>query len=158
VTTIAPPPPGVEGTPLPTTGTTNRERVDQQTAGAECVSCHHSVINPTGYTLENYDALGAYQANEAGMPVNSQADVMIDGKAVSVSGPTDLMNKIAVSAQAQSCYAKKWVESAYQRVLTPQDACTAQGLATKIAQDGYTVLSLVADLTQSQSFRYRAKG
>jgi Protein of unknown function (DUF1592)/Protein of unknown function (DUF1588)/Protein of unknown function (DUF1595)/Protein of unknown function (DUF1585)/Protein of unknown function (DUF1587) len=156
-TTIAPPPPGVEGTPLPTTGATNRERVDQQTAAGECANCHHSVINPTGYTLENYDALGAYQANEAGMPVNAQADVLIDGKAVSVSGSTDLMNKIAVSAQAQNCYAKKWVETAYQRVLTAQDACTAQTLATKIGQDGYSVLSLVADLTQSQSFRYRAK-
>jgi hypothetical protein len=156
-TTIAPPPPGVEGTPLPTTGATNRERVDQQTAGAECASCHHTVINPTGYAMENYDAIGRYQASEAGAPVNSAANVLIDGKTVPVTGPVDLMNKIAASAQAQSCYAKKWVESAYQRVLTPQDVCTVQGLATKVGQDGYTVVNLVADLTQSQSFRYRAK-
>lgn len=156
-TTIAPPPPGVEGTPLPTTGATNRERVDQQTAGAECATCHHTVINPTGYTLENYDAIGAYQPNEAGMPVNATADVIIDGKTVSVNGPVDLMNKVAASAQAQSCYAQKWVESAYQRVLTPQDVCTVQNLATKVGQDGYPIVSLIAELTQSQSFRYRAK-
>lgn len=156
-TTIAPPPPGVEGTPLPTTGVTNRERVEQQTAGAECATCHHTVINPTGYALEAYDAIGAYQPNEGGRAVDATANVLIDGKAVPVTGAVDLMNKIAASAQAQRCYAQKWVESAYQRVLTPQDVCTVQGLAAKVGQNGYTVVNLVADLTQSPSFRYRAK-
>ena len=38
-------------TPLPTTGSTNRERVDAQTADAMCTACHHTLINPTGFAL-----------------------------------------------------------------------------------------------------------
>ena len=46
---------------------------------------------------------------------------------------------------------------AYERDLTSQDLCTVQALAGKMTQTGYTILSLITDLTQSQSFRYRAK-
>ncbi len=156
-TTIAPPPPGVEGTPLPTTGATNRERVTEQTAAAACVECHHSVINPTGFALEGYDAVGAYQPTEAGMPTNTSANVLIGKTAVPVTGAVDLMAKIAASPEAQGCYAQKWVQFAYERPLNSQDACTAQTLASNLNKDGYTVVALITDLTQSQSFRYRAK-
>ncbi len=36
------------------------------------------------------------------------------------------------------------------------DACTVNQLAAKLTKNGYTVLSLIADLTQTQSFRFRA--
>jgi hypothetical protein len=38
-----------------------------------------------------------------------------------------------------------------------QDVCTVQMMATKMAQPGYTIVSMLTDLTQTQSFRYRAK-
>jgi hypothetical protein len=156
-TTIGSPPPGVEGTPLPTTGTTNRERVDAQTAGAGCADCHHTIINPTGYALESFDAIGAYQSMEAGMPTNTSSDVLIGQKTVHVTGPVDLMQKIADSPEAQGCYTQKLVQFAYDRPLNSQDSCTAQDLAGKLTQSGYTLVNLITDLTQSQSFRYRAK-
>lgn len=156
-TDIPPPPPNVEGTPLPTTGKTNRERVDAQTAGAECATCHHNVINPTGFALEGFDAIGASRTTDNGAPVDTAANVMIGASSVAVAGAADLMNKIAASPQAQACYAKKWVQYAYERTLTTQDQCTVQELAGKLTQNGYTVLNLIADLTQSQSFRLRAK-
>ena len=53
-------------TPLPTTGSTNRERVDAQTADAMCMACHHTLINPTGFTMETYNAIGAWQTTEKG--------------------------------------------------------------------------------------------
>ena len=73
------------------------------------------------------------------------------------TGPVDLMGAIASSAEGQSCYAQRWVTYAYGRDLTSQDVCTVQSLAGKMAQGTYTILNLVTDLTQSQSFRTRAK-
>ena len=67
------------------------------------------------------------------------------------------MGAIASSAEGQSCYAQRWVTYAYGRDLTSQDVCTVQSLAGKMAQGTYTILNLVTDLTQSQSFRTRAK-
>ena len=67
------------------------------------------------------------------------------------------MQKIAASPEGQSCYAQRWVQFAYERDLTSQDVCTVQSIQNKMAGTGYTILSLVTDLTQSESFRIRAK-
>jgi hypothetical protein len=152
------PPDTAESTPLPTAGlATNRERTDAQTSAAECAGCHVNIINPTGFALEAFDAIGSFQATEkdTGAAINTAATVLIGTAAVEVKGPSDLMNAIASSPEAQSCYAKHWVEFAYDRVI-PEDSCTVQNMASKLTQSGYTVLNLVADLTQTPSFRLRA--
>ncbi len=148
-------------TPLPTTGATNRERVDAQTADAMCMACHHTLINPTGFTMENYNAIGAWQTAEKGTnaAINTAAEVQIGAGKVAVSNAADLMEKIASSPDAQRCYAQKWVQYAYERVPTDQDACTVNDIAQKMGTPSstYSIVNLIADLTQSQTFRYRAK-
>jgi hypothetical protein len=116
-------------------------------------------VNPPGFALEAYDSVGQWQTTEAGTTyaIDSTADVLIGSKQVHVTGPTDLMAAIASSPEGQSCYAQRWVEFAFERNMTAQDLCDVQQLQGKMAQGGYTILSLVTDLTQSQSFRYRAK-
>lgn len=154
---IGTPPPNAEGTPLPTEGlTTNRERVDAQTAAPACAGCHHTHINPTGFALEAYDAIGALQDMDNGVPIDSSASVVIGGTTVDVSGPVDLFDVIANAPEAHTCYARSWVQFAYNRELTNEDSCTVDDLASRLAEGGYTVLDLVADLTQSEYFRYRA--
>ncbi|AUX19664.1 hypothetical protein SOCEGT47_001160 [Sorangium cellulosum] len=154
------PPPGALETPLPEGADldTNRKRVDAQTAGAACAGCHHNYINPPGFVMEAYDAVGTWQTQEAstGAPINTVADVRIDGEPVRVTGPVDLMARLAASPNAQRQYAQKWVSYAYERDGHPLDSCTVDDLATKITAGGYTVLDLITDLTQSESFRIRA--
>lgn len=155
-TDVPPPPPNVEGTPLPTEGlTTNRERVTAQTAPADCATCHHTIINPTGFAMELYDAVGALQELDNGAPIDSSGRVPMGGTFVDVDGPVSLMEALADAPQAQRCYARKWVEYAYARELTSEDSCTVDTLSSRMAAGGYTVLDLVTDLTQSESFRYR---
>jgi hypothetical protein len=158
---IGAPPPGAESTPQPTEGlTTNRARTDAQTAGDACVGCHHTLINPTGFALESFDAIGAYQTNEkdTGAAIDTSATIALGTVSVNVKGAGELMQAIAKSPQAQHCYAQKWVQYAYQRQPNPADACTVENMTTKLTQGGYTVANLITDLTQSQSFRLRAVG
>jgi hypothetical protein len=158
-TAIPAPPDGASGAPFPTEGlATNRERTDAQTSGGDCVSCHHQVINPTGFTLEAFDAIGMARTMDNGVTVDTTANVPIDGAVVEVQGAADLMARIAESRAAQYCYAQKWVQYAYERSPNPADACVVENMAARIATgaDSYSVLDLVADLTQSDSFRYRA--
>src|SRR5262249_44586102 len=119
-TQIGAPPPGASSTPLPPTGNTNRERVTAQTSGAVCVTCHPTIVNPPGFALEAYDAIGASQTTEKsnGAPIDSTADVLIGSKTVHVTGPVDLMAAIAASPEGQSCYAQRLVTYSYQRDLT----------------------------------------
>ena len=157
---IGSPPPGAETTPLPATADldTNRKQVDQQTSATACATCHHNFINPPGFAMEAFDAAGAWQTKEkvTGAAIDTNVDAVIDGNPVHVTGPADLMAKIAASPGAQHSYAEKWVAYAYERASNPTDACTVNQLADKLTKGGYTVLNLVADLTQTQSFRFRA--
>lgn len=156
---IGNPPAGAEGEPLPTEGlNTNRERVDAQTGSGGCVNCHHSYINPTGFALEAFDAIGAVQVTESfsGAPINTTATVLIGDENVEVDGPVALSHAIADSPEAHACYARKWVEYAYGRALNNHDACVMENLADRLTEGGYTVLQLISDLTQSESFRLRA--
>ncbi len=157
---IAAPPPGAESTPLPATAdlTTNRQRVDAQTSPTECAMCHHTFINPAGYPLEAYDAIGAYQTHElfSGEALDTNASVTLGESEVDVSGPVELSNAIAAAPEAQTCYARHWVQFAYERAINNEDSCTVDDLSEKLAAGGYTVLDLISDLTQSQSFRLRA--
>jgi len=157
---IGSPPPGAEATPLPATADldTNRKQVDQQTSGGSCATCHHNFIIPPGFAMEAFDAAGAWQTKEkaTGVPIDTAADAVIDGSKVQLTGPADLMAKIAASPGAQRSYTEKWVSYAYERASNPTDACTVNQLAAKLTKGGYTVLNLIADLTQTQSFRFRA--
>lgn len=157
-TPIGAPPPGAESTPQPVDGlATNRERTDAQTSGGDCRGCHLGLINPTGFAFEMYDAMGALQTSEkdTGAPIDARATIPLGPTTVSVSNAVELMDALANSPEARACYAKKWVQYAYERTLAAEDACTVTNLASKLTQEGYTVQDLIVDLTQSQSFRYR---
>jgi hypothetical protein len=156
---IGAPPPGAEATPLPATADldTNRKQVDQQTSAAACATCHHNFINPPGFAMEAFDAAGRWQTKEAATQIalDTTADVMLDGKAVHVTGPADLMTAIATSAAAQRSYATKWVAYAYERPSNANDACLVDSLSQKLTMSGYNVLNLIADLTQTETFQKR---
>lgn len=150
------PPAGAASTPLPTDLATNRERVDAQTAGAECMGCHHGVINPTGHTFEGFDAIGRVRTMDNGVAVNTAATVPVGAGTIEVANAQELIASLATAPEAQRCYAKRWVEYAYERVPNAQDACTVDAMSLKLAAGGYRIVDLIADLTQSDSFRLRA--
>jgi hypothetical protein len=158
-TDVPPPPDNAESTPLPTGDpalVTNRERVQAQTSAAECAGCHQTLINPSGFPLEGFDAVGTVRTTDNGIPVDTTATVPMGATTVDVTGPTDYMAALANSPEAQRCYAEKWVEYAFERAPNTRDACVVNELATKLTQGGYKVVDLIADLTQADSFRLRA--
>jgi len=160
-TPIGVPPPGAEATALPLASAsldTNRKQVDAQTTGGVCETCHHGFINPPGFAMEAFNAVGTWQTQEASnkVPIDTTSEVVMDGAPVHVTGPADLMAKIAASPMAQRRYAERWVSFAYERDGDVMDCGTVNALAQKIAPGGYTVLNLMTDLTQAPSFRTRA--
>ncbi|HLU66252.1 MAG TPA: DUF1592 domain-containing protein, partial [Kofleriaceae bacterium] len=66
-------------------GETNRERIDSITGEGTCgEGCHATIINPIGFALENYDALGQWRTEDNGRPVDA-ADTYTfeDGRSIS---------------------------------------------------------------------------
>ena len=161
-TQIGSPPPGATMVSLPTGADldTNRKQVDAQTADQACAGCHHTYINPPGFVMEAFNAVGTTQTTEAttGAPIDTVADVMIDGNTVHCTNPADLMKALAASPMTQQRYAERWTSFAYERESNPMDCGTVNSLSTKIAAGGYTIQNLITDLTQTTSFRTRAVG
>jgi hypothetical protein len=140
---------------------TEREFVDALTSSQpSCQGCHIPFINPPGYVLERYDAVGKWQEVDArGGPIDGSAEVTFSADNVKmINSPLELMQEIGNGPLARHIYAEQWVSFATGRTANNNDACLADQLDAKLSEDGYTVLKLLADLTQADSFRLRVKG
>jgi hypothetical protein len=155
------PPEEAATTPVPMgTYRTQRAIVEAHTAGPKCVGCHAVAINPAGFVMERYDSIGAWQeVDPLGDPVNASAEVTFsDTNTKLIETPLELMTELGTGPDAQRRYAEQLVSFTTGRSKNAQDACVADMLGTKLSQDGYGILNVLADLTQADSFRLRTVG
>ncbi len=140
--------------------TTQREKVEAlTTADASCAACHE-LINPPGYVLEAFDAVGSWQDTDPlGGPIDPTADVTFaDGSVRTMGSALELMQAIAADPMARHLYAQNLVSFFTGREPNGYDMCMVGEIATKLAFDGYHLLDVLVDLTQSDSFRLRIVG
>jgi hypothetical protein len=88
-----PPPPPLPNVPALKDNTVSanlsvRERLSEHRANAVCASCHN-LIDPPGFALENFDAIGRWRAVEAGKPVDASGGLPDGSKCAGVSGLED---------------------------------------------------------------------
>jgi hypothetical protein len=155
------PDPNALNTPVPPGNyATQREVVEALTAPASCRACHAPFVNPPGFVLERYDAVGRWQTTDPlGGQINATADVYFsEGNVKTITTPLELMTEIGSAARAQRHYTQQWVSFAYGRAPNSNDACIVETLTSKLTLGGYTILNLLTDLTQADSFRLRTKG
>lgn len=153
----APPPnvpalPAVDGTQIRTT----RQQVDEHTAPSACAGCHHTLINPVGFGLENYDAVGSFRTQENGVDVDASGMLAGTQANAAFSDGVGLAHAIAQAPETRACYAKNWFRYTLGRAETAADSCAISQLADKLQSDEYSALDLLTDLTRSQAFLYRA--
>ena len=83
---------------------TNRERVEHQTSETACMNCH-SLINPLGFSLENFDAAGRFRTEEKEKPIDVTGVYQTpSGEAVKLTGPRDLATFLAGNEMAQKSF------------------------------------------------------
>jgi hypothetical protein len=153
-----PDPPGNIDTTLPPFEgeiKTTRDAVEVHTSPEACTNCH-SLINPAGYALESFDAVGAWRTTENGVALNTAATLPVGDGELQVDGAVDLIEGLAESEVAQRCYLTQWFRYGYGREETPIDACTIDALDERMQVAGYNIKELLVALTQTKTFRYRA--
>jgi hypothetical protein len=143
--------PPLNGTSIKTT----RQQVDQHTANEPCASCHHTLINPVGFGLENFDAVGKFRTTENGEPIDATGELAGTAEHVPFSDGVELSQAIADAPEAQLCYAKNWFRYTMGRQETDADSCDLNRIAEKLASDQYTALDVLTDLTRTQAFSVR---
>lgn len=106
--TLLPPPDAV--TPLPVAlhpDLNTRERVDLQTKSAACLSCH-SLINPLGFSLEQYDAIGRIRSQDNNRAVDASGWYLTRaGDEVRFQGARELAIFLAGSEESQRAFVEK---------------------------------------------------
>jgi hypothetical protein len=152
------PPPPADVPPLPenaATNSTERERLAQHRAVPACAGCH-GLLEPIGFALEGYDAIGRFRTMDGGRPVDSSGQLVgttdADGP---LADAVDLSRRLAQSQDTRACVTKQWYRYALGRRESDADSCVLARVDDAIARGGYRVRDLIVAITQADTFRYR---
>jgi hypothetical protein len=149
-----PPPPDVPNLNEEKIGTTSsmREQLELHRKNAICASCHVR-MDPLGFGLENFDAVGAWRTKDGEFPINASGELP-DGR--SFTGPQGL--KSILKAQPDKfteTLTRKLLMYALGRGLETSDAGAVNEIVSKVAADNYRMSSLILGIVQSQPFQKR---
>ena len=153
-----PPAPPANVPPLPAEAgaapKTMRERLDVHRANPACADCH-ALIDPLGFALENFDAVGAWRDIDAGGAVDASGRLP-DGTAL--SGATDLRAALAAEPRVfASTFVEKLMIYALGRGLAAYDMPVVRGILREAEADDYRFESVVMGVVASPAFRMRTK-
>ena len=139
------PPPGVE---------VNDPNDPGRLENPSCSSCH-LLIDPIGWTFDEYDALGGFRALDPdGQPYDTQGEVV--GKDVGAfDGPVDLAHRLAESQDVADCYAEQWMKFANRRDVGSDDACVLDVVRESFSDSGHDIRKLIIAIATTEAFRYR---
>jgi hypothetical protein len=103
-------PPPEAFTPLPADlhpKLTTRQRVALQTKPSACSTCHN-MINPLGFSLEEFDATGDVREKDNGAPIDATGGYLSrSGQQVKFTGARELANFLASSEEVHAAFVEK---------------------------------------------------
>jgi mono/diheme cytochrome c family protein len=153
-----PPPPGVnttldepKGGALPPT---IRERLAQHRTNAVCSTCH-SAIDPLGFALENFDAIGAWRTtDESGKAVDASATLVSGADVRGLSGLRTLL--LERPEQFPTTLTAKLMAYALGRRVEYYDRPAIRQIVREAASTDYRWSSLIMGIVKSPAFLMRA--
>ncbi len=151
-----PPPPPPNVPPLDDSASNSakslREQLEKHRADRACASCH-ARLDPLGFSLEQYDAIGRFRAKEGGAEIEASG-ALPDGTAV--NGPAGL-KKVVLDRRDEfvECLAAKMLTYALGRGLESYDQPTVRAIRRQAANQGYRFSSLVLAIANSVPFQMR---
>src|SRR5262249_33441448 len=133
-----PPPPDVPALPENAEARTGhvakpqsvRERMEEHRKNPTCAACH-KLMDPIGFALENYDAVGVWRTMDSGFRIDP-AGPMFDG--VKLDGPVSLRNAILAHADAYiSTFTENLLAYGLGRVVDYRDMPMVRSIAREAA-------------------------
>lgn len=170
---VPPPPPGVD-TNLPAVTEarpmTNRERLAAHTTNKACAGCHH-LIDPIGFGLETFDAIGAYREKQKLLfypeyhgadvrkPPPKEVDLTLDtvGQVAGLpqpqfSTPRELGELLAHTPQCQQCVVKQVFRYMTGRQDTSADVPVIEQAWERFRDSGFHYKEMVVSLIKQWDF------
>ena len=152
----AAPPPNVEAFPENQDGQqpkTVRERLEAHRSNPSCNGCH-GVMDPLGFALENFDAIGAWRSKdrETATAIDSSGQ-LADGTVV--SGPVDLRAALlADPTQFVQTLTEKLMIYALGRGVEYYDMPAVRQVVREAERNDYRFSAILAGIAKSEPFRF----
>jgi hypothetical protein len=127
-----------------------REQLEKHRSNSTCASCH-ARLDPLGFALENFDAIGRWRESDGGFPIDSSG-ALPDGR--TFKGYEGLRALLRSDPGAfTECLVEKMLTYALGRGLERSDRKTVQAIAERVASDQYRFSSVVLGIAQSDLFQ-----
>ena len=152
-----PPPPDAGELPADDTkadGLTFRQQLDIHRKAPKCANCHNR-IDPLGYSLENFDAIGRWREKDAnGKPIDASAILPGD---IEFSSPAELkMLLMSAKNKFAANMTRKMLSYATGRGLEYYDESVVTKIVAKLEKSGYSTQALVYEIVNSRPFLNRS--
>jgi len=132
-----------------------RERLEAHRRNPTCAACHKN-IDPLGFALENYNAVGQWRdTTEAGTAVDASG-VLADG--TTVDSPMALRRALTARPQVfVGTLTEKLLTYALGRGLQPYDMAVVRGIVRDASKTDYRMMAVINGIVQSRPFQMRRK-
>jgi hypothetical protein len=144
---------------------TTRERVQRitQMEGTSCVQCHKQIINPWGFVLEGFDALGRVRTTEVvrndqggslgEKPIDASVVASLAGMASrSLSNAAQAQQYVLESGHFERCFAKNYFRYSFGRADDDNDAAVIEAIRQQAAS-GANLRALFASIVMRDEFK-----
>jgi hypothetical protein len=133
---------------------TMKQKMEQHRANAACAVCHR-VMDPLGFTLENFDAVGRWRVHDRGVGIDP-TDTLSDGS--KVRGAADLRRMLlARQGQFVATLTEKLFTYALGRGVEYYDMPAVRAIVRAAARNDYRFSSLILGITKSVPFQMKVK-
>ena len=151
-----PPPPPPDVPPLQEAGlgktVSMRQQLEAHRANASCAACH-SKMDPLGFALENYDAIGRWRSKDGGFDVDSAGKLP---SGVAFHDATELKRELKANPnEFVICFTEKLLTYALGRGLEAVDMPVVRAIVRDAAQSDYRFSAIVNGIANSVPFRMR---
>jgi hypothetical protein len=149
-----PPPPDIPALQTAHDGRllTAREQLELHRTNPACASCHVK-MDPLGFSLENFDGVGAYRQKDVGQPIDASA-VLPDGtKFAGIGGLQQIL--LARKDEFTAAFAERLLTYALARGLSAHDMPAVRKVAGAAAADQYRIQTIIKGIATSDPFVLR---
>jgi hypothetical protein len=128
---------------------TTREKVALLTKPAACMTCH-SVINPLGFSLEHFDAVGRYREKEKDRPIDASSVFETSaGKPVKLTGARSVAEFVVTSRQARGAFVDHLFHQTVKQPINAYGPKTRDELIGRFEANGFHIRKLLVEIVKA---------
>ena len=125
---------------------TMREKITQLTKSNSCMGCH-GTINPLGFSLENYDAIGRWRTQDNNKPVNAVTDFSTDeGEKVHLTGARDIVKFAAENPDGHRAFIHQLFQHTVKQAVNVYGPDTLEELRQSFIKSGCNIKLLLSEI------------